>query len=378
MGAATGPAIKQDAMSYLNHIRNKFAGRPLAREEIRRYCRDRGYFNADAVYRRLVDDRSDAQRILAASNIFNAREAVASVAIDEGDGAQITLAEPIDEEEFDRVAKMYGRDLSRKRLADCPASPLKVMLPLLITRPEPVAIFSDLHIPAHDARFIDRCIDKALDEGVTWFILAGDITDNNQWHPKRGLQYRTERTWQQDIDLARSVLAHLCSAFPQPTLVGDLLDGPVGSNVVFFGNHDERILNMTKGQATTDWLYSYLFPNLPIHWTYKRQVRLIQEPYQEIGRFMICHGESFSAANPMGVVEKYALNNRCSVIAGHMHYAVQWETGPYQLILNGGCFDRTRQDYIHEKPLPLRETQQGFTIIKDGYASLYRGSDPTW
>lgn len=335
------------ATDHLEELQLHFAGQVVTRNKVREYCKERGWSNADDAF------------LCPWPTVAVLREASASVALDR-DPMAMTLSEP-----------QGHRPL-------CPPSPLPVALPLELETMDPVMVLSDLHIPAHSGKFIDRAVAKAHAEGVRSFIIAGDITDNNQVHQKRGL-YRQERSWQQDMDLARSVIHHLCAQFPNPTI--DAVTArpePYRKNIVFFGNHDEWVMNLTKGQCTTDWLYKFIFPFEGLHWTYKRQVRLVQGGHVGGARFMIAHGESFSAANPMGVVEKYALNNRCSVIIGHMHYAAQWESGPYQLILNGGCFDPAVQDYIHEAPKPYRKTQQGFTIIKDGYAKLYAGSDPTW
>ncbi len=324
--------MSDSALDHLGELTGFFVGAPITRGKVRSECRRSGWKDADAAYDYLMIQRHPT--------LFHDPPADPAV------------------EELERFPER------------CPVSPLPVALPVELRTDEPVAIFSDFHIPAHSAHFIDRAVDKCLEQGVRSFIGAGDLTDNNQVHSKRGL-YRQERSWQQDMDLARSVVHHLVAQFPRPDICGRDVEK---KHVIFFGNHDEWVLNMTKGQATTDWLYGFIFPWEVLHWTYKRQVRL----HQAGRRFMICHGESFSSANPMGVVEKYALNNRMSVITGHMHYAMQWESGPYQLILNGGFFDRTRQDYLHEGPKPMRETQNGFTIIKDGYAKLYAGSDPTW
>jgi predicted phosphodiesterase len=265
------------------------------------------------------------------------------------------------------VSSVLWADKVGGRKGKCPASPLPDALPTEVEYDYPVAVFSDFHIPYHDEQFIDRAVDKALREGVKRFILAGDLTDNGQWNAKRGVGRQHDRSWQKDIDLARSVMGYLCANFPGGTLV----NGEVNNNIVMFGNHDEWIINMTKGQMTADWLYAYLFPDMPVQWLSYHQVIL----HNMGDTFLIIHGEKFSHANPMGVVEQYALHRRRHVVIGHMHYAAQWQSGPYQLILNGGCFDRTKMTYIHRDPLPMRETQTGFTIIRGGRATLYAGRE---
>lgn len=249
------------------------------------------------------------------------------------------------------------------RKGSCPPSPMSIALPEWVYDDGPIAVFSDFHIPFHSAQFIDRAVEKSLREGVKRFIIAGDLTDSNQLNARRGLGVQHGRRWQQDIDLARSVVAYLCANFPE--------SNEEFPNIVFFGNHDEWVNNMTKGQVTAEWLYAYLFPDLPIKWVSARQVVLMNGGET----FLIVHGEKFSHPNPMGVVEQYALHRRMHTIAGHMHYAAQWQSGPYQLILNGGCFDRQRMSYIHEGPKPMRETQTGFTIISGGRATLYAGRE---
>lgn len=311
-----------------------FAGKPIYRHDVRHWCLVNGHGRADGLYGDLVNARiaADTSRL----------------------EPPITLT----------TVKLNRQE--------CPPSPVAIAVAPYYTSPDPVLVLSDLHIPSHNGPFIDRALDRAEREGCKSFIIAGDITDNNQHHAKRGFK-RSERTWQQDIDLARSVLGHICARFPHPTLQSFFRDDDTNeradpTNVVFFGNHDEWIDNTLKGEMTPEWLYGYLFPDMPIKWTSYRQVRL----YHGRRDWLIVHGEKFSHANPLGIVEKYALHYMQNVIMGHQHYAVQWQSGPYDLIINGGCFDRDRQDHLHTKPEPYRQTQNGYTIITDGVATLHR------
>lgn len=307
-----------------------FAGKTPTWEDVRVYCKMNAMHNAEAAYLKLTGSQHSA----------------ASFAVDPNP----TIAEPDDHPAY-----------------QCPPSPLpQVAVPSFASN-DPVLVMSDLHIPAHNANFIDAAVYRARREGCKSFVIAGDLTDSNQWHRIRGNKQH-ERTWQQDIELARSVMGYLCAVFPSPTLYRCDLLAPAGEydrhgNVVFFGNHDEWIDNALKGQIKADWLYGHLFPDMPVIWSSFRQA--------SVCGYMVVHGEKFSHANPLGIAEKYALHNERSVIMGHQHYAVQWRSGSYDIIINGGMFDSSRQAYLHEKPEPMRRTQNGYTIIKNGKARLW-------
>lgn len=328
---------------------------PLTREKVRWSFKDRGWSGADFAYQDGVERMRSRDKLAAA---VRSEEPVIRIG-DLTPGSITFISEDCWSVPQAVTAKHSGRR------GNCPPSPLPVALPRALHYAHPIAVISDLHVPYHDEVFIDRMVDKALREGVKRFILAGDLTDNGQWNAKRGIGRQQERSWQKDIDLARSVMGYLCANFQA---------SEEDKNIVMFGNHDEWITNMTKGQITADWLYAYLFPDMPVEWLTYHQATLSQQD----GKFLIVHGEKFSHANPMGVVEQYALHRRMSVIVGHMHYAAQWQSGRYQLILNGGCFNQTKMSYIHKEPLPMRETQTGFTIVSEGRATLYAGRENNW
>jgi len=239
-----------------------------------------------------------------------------------------------------------------------PTSPIKpIVIPTLNW--DPVLVFSDTHIPSHDAEMMTRMIEIAVEQGCRHWIMAGDLTDNEQWN-RRTDGIRTDRTWQQDITLAREVLTEVCRHIP--------------TGYLFFGNHDDWIVKATRGQMNTSWLYANLIPDCDIQFSYHHQVRLAQDgPGMSRRDFTILHGEHFSSANPLGVAIDYATKHFfTSVIVGHQHYALDDEVGEYQVICTGGCFCAPRQGYLHERPKKHRPTQQGFVIVKGGRARLYK------
>lgn len=336
------------ALDYLNLVRLELAGRPITRSSVRAVCAELNLDRADDAYKILVNDASQKPQDEPQVTIWS--------------GTLINDPSPI-------LGHLSASTMHRVHRGSCPPSQVPVVK-IDVLDWNPVAVFSDLHIPAHDHKFMERCVDRALSEGVKKFIIAGDLTDNNQWH-KRTHGIRTERKWQDDIDLSRSVLAWLCANFE--------------AGYLFFGNHDEWVIKMLQGQADSNWLYSHLYPNLPLTFSYKHQVRLRQPlvapefPPMNKGEaeWRIIHGEHFSQ-NPVATMEKYCAKFQANVLSGHMHWAIQAEYGPWQWVLNGGSFDESRQDYLHERPSNMKKTQQGFTVIKDGMATLYRGSDPRW
>jgi predicted phosphodiesterase len=305
------------------------------RNTIRQACRDLDLSDADLLYYRqgtsAVPEPAPAL----------VREAQASVSLDRDQ----TWSVPVEETE-------------------CPASPMPTIVPVNLWTNQPMAIFSDFHIPYHNAHLIDRALRKCHNLGVVEFVIAGDLTDGNQWH-SRTHGIRTDRRWQDDIDLTRSVLAHICSKMEK--------------GVVMLGNHDAWLEKAASGQFSIDWLYAHLFPDLPLTFTENRHV-IVRQWLENERRmdFSVLHGEHFSNSNPFKVLESYAHKYERGIIMGHQHYAGTWQSGRHQLVMNGGFFDRHRMEYLAREPRNYRDTQGGFTIIKDGWATLYTEDDPTW
>ena len=339
-------------------IRMFLAGQPITRAAVRRACNALRFGGADDLYKEVVKFPSERSR--SGENPSTQHSSFSGPS-------------PVSEA-YNAITWHSGKTSGHR--GTCPPAQVPVV-EIDVLDWNPVAVFSDLHIPAHDAAFMERCVDKALAEGCEKFIIAGDLTDNNQWH-KRTHGIRTERKWQDDIDLSRSVLAWLCANFTE--------------GYFFFGNHDEWVVKMLAGQADSNWLYKHLYPNLPLRHSYKHQVRLVQETKPEVlvvreaydaaisrrcPEWRIIHGEHFSQ-NPVATMEKYCAKWQSNVLSGHMHWAAQGEYGPWNWVLNGGSFDERRQDFLHERPSNMKKTQQGFTIISSGRATLYRGSDPRW
>jgi predicted phosphodiesterase len=211
-------------------------------------------------------------------------------------------------------------------------------------------IMSDLHVPYHDAELIDTAIRHAQDMDIRQWLIVGDLMDGNQWS-RRGLNQTYQRRWQDDAEIAQSIIAQLVEH--------------VGPGTVLMGNHDAWFVRHFKGQAETEWLLSRLFrTGENVLWSMFEQCR-IKSGGREI---RATHGANYSGANPLGVGQRLAAKWECSVVMGHQHHAthgLSW-SGRHQIVCMGGMHDPRKLAYIHEAPRTNPAQTRSYVILTGG------------
>ena len=221
------------------------------------------------------------------------------------------------------------------------------------------ALFSDTHVPYHDAGILNAMVRESKRLGVKRFVLIGDFMDANQFS-KRGRILGHQRRWQDDVEEGKSVLAGLLNYFD--------------SGVVLMGNHDRWYEQHYRGMADPEWLMAAFFG-------FEGRVefsRFEQARVESSGkRFRLLHGANFSGANPLGVAQKHSARTGEGIVMGHQHLAVDgWDaSGQHQCVCLGMTADLERMAYPHASPKAHPVMTQSFAILKGGVIRHYKSSD---
>ncbi len=219
------------------------------------------------------------------------------------------------------------------------------------------AIISDLHVPYHSAKTIEKFLETAYSQNVRKFIINGDMNDCGQFHPKRGDFQHHNHRYQDDLDLNKVIYAEFMKCFPE-------------GGYVLSGNHDNWFVQNMKGELDADWTYSKFFHEFPlIKFSNFEQCQVTSANKV----FRVLHGANYSATNPLSVVQKLSAKFECGVIAGHQHLSCSGHSysGKYQTVCLGGAYELNRLSYLHHSPRCNPTPTNGFAILKDGIVTNY-------
>lgn len=219
------------------------------------------------------------------------------------------------------------------------------------------AIISDLHVPYHSSKTIEKFLDTAYSQNLRKFLIVGDMFDCGQFHPKRGDFQHHNHRYQDDLELGAKILEPFMECFPE-------------GGVVLSGNHPAWFISQMKGELDTDWTYGKFFHKFPkVQWSNYEQCRVTSGNKS----FRCTHGANYSGTNPLSVVQRLSAKFEEGVVCGHQHHSTAgWSySGKYQCIALGSAADTSRLAYLHHSPKINPCQTNGFALIKDGYISVY-------
>ena len=231
------------------------------------------------------------------------------------------------------------------RHADTPRHTRQIQL-----QADRVLLLFDIHAPFHDATWINRCIDEALDAGCTAVGVGGDLIDFASFSVY-GREPRIEAI--DEIDSAEQVVTTLARTFDRVVYAG--------------GNHESRLPRKTDnllGLAQAMELFVRA-PNVEItdyHWF---------EVVSGGQRYYVEHPRNYSmhaTIVPKALCSKYL----CHVVAGHGHgWGITRDvSGRYWAIDAGMCADPLRLGYVVKQHSRAPAMQQGAVLLVDGVPRL--------
>jgi predicted phosphodiesterase len=217
------------------------------------------------------------------------------------------------------------------------------------------ALISDLHIPYHNNKVIETCMNMSYQKGIKNLLILGDTWDGGQFHPKRGAYQHHGRTFQDDLILGGKIFKVLLECFEKIT--------------IFEGNHCKWFAQHLRGEIKSDWMMSKFFHEYPaITHSSMEQARITS------GNKVIraIHGANYSAANPLGVAQSMATKFEEGIVMGHQHHSCGgWsKSGKHQCVCLGGAFDQKKFDYVHNSPKTNPVMTNGFALLQNGYMTV--------
>jgi predicted phosphodiesterase len=208
-------------------------------------------------------------------------------------------------------------------------------------------ILADIHVPYHDAPFINRCVDIALGMGIKEVAIAGDLLDYNAFSP---FDPNVVDTLEAEYAAAENFLGILAGAFARVLRIK--------------GNHDARLdKRIGYHQLPAERARRIL--------TDKPNVVFSDYYHCLCGEWRIAHPKNASTV-PGSVAAKLAGKYHCNVVAGHGHLfgVAQDISAHYVGIDSGACVDPARLEYIEARMNTRPCIYQGAVILKGGLPTL--------
>lgn len=212
-------------------------------------------------------------------------------------------------------------------------------------------VLSDVHLPFHDRRAIERAINEGVRRGCDAILLNGDMMDCYQL--SRFDRTPGESLIKKEVEQMRQLFRHLRDKFPEAPITWKL------------GNHEKRLEIYLKTKAPELWdigLPEFIFGRL----TGAEEVgaEIISDKRIIVsGHLKWLHGHEYKAgfAEPVNPARGLFLRAKTTCAAGHWHQPSQ-HTEP---ILGGrhistwstGCLCQ-----LNPKYMPLNKWRHGFAI----------------
>jgi predicted phosphodiesterase len=221
-------------------------------------------------------------------------------------------------------------------------------------------VIGDLHVPYHNADLLEKARRVAAQHGITTVAIIGDLFDFGaiSRHP------RTERQAALDDEL---------------TVAGDvlraLLDG-FDHCYICNGNHDERVARAMNSPLGLDKLIAAaLGRNWPAC-----SITVTSRDYLYLGeQWLLGHPSRYSGRGGTTPSDLADLEQR-NIVTGHNHLIglQQSKSGRYVGIDTGHCTLPDRHGYVRQRLTTFPRWNGGFTLIQDGYATLYTERFTNW
>jgi len=248
-------------------------------------------------------------------------------------------------------AKEYGytlggghADFLRKRFIQRVSSEYPVIpdseLPIWDNYPQidpPVLVISDLHIPYHESKWLDRVLIEAKKRNIKNILIAGDLIDSKRvahWRSEDGIKLDEE------LDYAREIIEEIKEHF---------------SIQVILGNHDERLSKLVGREIRTEQLLSRWL-DVEVHRYHQAYIG---------STWMVSHPQNYSKAPAqpaLALATKYEMN--VAVAHTHQFSIARTLSGKWWAVEIGTCMNSELVEYLHRNLSTHPRHQNGALIIE--------------
>ena len=220
-------------------------------------------------------------------------------------------------------------------------------------------ILNDLHIPYHDAKFIDAAIKCGRHHSCDFVLLNGDIMDcyaTSHWQTDpRKRDFRSER------DKTHEFLAYVRQQFPKARIVYKL------------GNHEERYESymMLKAPEMLD-MPEFDFSNL-LHFE-ELGIECVRDKMPiSLGKLHVIHGHEyrFAIQNPVNPARGLFMRGKVNALCGHFHRSSSHsEKSMDEKVVT--CWSVGAGCGMHPDYMPLNSWNLGFARVEVSAAGAFR------
>lgn len=214
-------------------------------------------------------------------------------------------------------------------------------------------VLSDIHIPCHDKRTIEKFVEECQQRSVKGILLNGDVLDMCQISDH--IKDPTAPGMKEEIEKGRAFLAWLRSKFPQARIIYKE------------GNHDDRLKRFLAQRAPEIYDLDDIFlPNLlrvndvGAEWVGDKRVI-------HLGKLPVIHGHEYSGGGGVMPARWFYLRTGGSVLGGHFHQSSFY---PFRTIKDEevGCWSTGCACYLSPAYRPLNQWNHGWAMVE-----LYQG-----
>jgi VCBS repeat-containing protein len=214
-------------------------------------------------------------------------------------------------------------------------------------------IIGDIHVPTTDYDFAGLVSRVAVKNNIKRLVIGGDTFNMDAFS-----LYDTivaQPTFVQERDAARILFKNWLEWFDEIYII--------------MGNHDRRLQRWTAGQLDEKDIFGMITTN--------EKVRISNYGYLTINTkaqypWRVTHSKNYSV-NQLTVANELANKFQCNIISHHEHHlAIGWDRWKrFVLVNNGGLFDQSQLAYVILDDGKLPGMTNGFTMLKNGCASLF-------
>jgi len=225
-----------------------------------------------------------------------------------------------------------------------PISPVALDDPITV-QGDALCLF-DLHMPYHDAKWINRVVGLAQNWGIDQLVLGGDAWDANALSP---FGPQAGPPGDDELESAEETMDQLGRCF--------------GHTVYFAGNHELRPSRALQRRIGVKWFMRLFAPADDFELSDYQWCRLVSggETY------MLDHPRN-SSKHATLVAKDLVANWRCHVVTGHMHrWGMTRDTSGLNWAIDAGvCADEGRMAYVTKVHTRHPRWYLGAVLIVDG------------
>lgn len=223
---------------------------------------------------------------------------------------------------------------------------------LKIVSPKPITIFSDIHFPLADSKWLEHGLKCASHWKSEVLILNGDVIDANQISRHAGSYKRRKQELEDDMAACEYFLNLVSSAFKEIVWLS--------------GNHCiERLIKVFRGEIGAQRVIKMMGDH--------DNLKITSRSYIDLNdNVRICHPRQYSR-NRGVLAQKLAQRWQMHIATGHQHHAAKTFSldGKWQACDIPAMCRTDVQDYVRNELNDYPEPMTGFAAVFGNYIEIF-------